>query len=89
MKTNVPNFDAMEPDALMTFWRDHQAGRGRKVLFPDGGVGTFKATASLANYASNKATAIRCRLNGDIETALMYEGICDRIYSALPDFARW
>jgi hypothetical protein len=87
--SDVPNFDAMEPDELMEFWSAHNAGRGRKALFPDGGLGTMRATADLANYASNKATAMRCRLKGDIETAQMYERICETIYNGLPEWARW
>lgn len=73
----------------MDFWNKHQGGRKHRELFPAGGKGTRKATADLANYASNKATAMGCRLRGDIEGALMYEAICDRIYQGLPDFARW
>jgi len=76
-------------DALMSFWGRHQGGRASRELFPDGGAGTRRATAELANYASNKATAMRCRLAGDIGAALTYEGICERIYAALPAFARW
>ena len=87
--SNVPNLDAMEDAALMTFWFEHQRGRGAKALFPAGGKGTRIATGDLACYASNKATAMSCRLRGDIQAALMYEGIADRIYTDLPEFARW
>ena len=59
------------------------------MLFPDGGKGTQLATASLANYASNKATAVRLRLQGDITMAVMYEDIADKIYRGLPDWAKW
>jgi len=83
------NLDCMEPDELMAFWSRHQRGRQYRELFPDGGKGTRRATADLANYASNIATAKRCRLRGDIETALMYEKIADRIYESLPSFAQW
>jgi glycine cleavage system protein P-like pyridoxal-binding family len=88
-QANVPNLDAEEGDALMAFWARHQRGRHAKVLFPEGGRGTVSATAALANYASNKATAISCRERGDILAAQLYEGIADRIYASLPDFARW
>lgn len=86
---NVPNFDAMTTDELNTFWFEHQQGRGARRLFPDGGKGTRRATADLANYASNKGAAFACRLRGDIEAARMYEAICDRIYVHLPLEARW
>lgn len=87
--SNVPNLDAMEPDELMQFWFKHQRGYKSRDLFPNGGQGTKRATADLANYASNKAVAMRHRQEGDITIALQYEGICDRIYKELPLWARW
>lgn len=81
----APNLDAMTHDELMTFWHKHQNGRAN--LFT--GKGSRTATNDLSCYASNKATAMSCRLRGDIQTAQMYEGICDRIYGRLPEFARW
>lgn len=87
--TNVPNLDAMPKGELMDFWQRHQRGRQTKALFPAGGTGTRTATGSLANYAANKATAMTCRLRGDIAAALVYERIADGIYQSLPDWARW
>ena len=89
MESNVPNLDAETPDALMSFWNKHQRGRASRELFPAGGKQTRRATADLASYASNKATAMQCRLRGDIPGALMYESIADRIYNRLPEFAQW
>lgn len=86
---NAPNLDSLDRNDLMTFWYTHQNGREYRALFRDGGKGTRRATADLANYAANKATAMRCRETGDIPGALMYEGIADRIYTKLPPFARW
>ena len=86
---NVPNLDGEFADDLMAFWSKHQGGRKSRDLFPGGGKGTRTATAMLANYASNKATAMLCRERGDIRSALMYEEIADRIYDRLPAFARW
>lgn len=88
-ENNVPNLDAEEPDALMSFWFKHHHGRAAKALFPAGGRGTRKATFNLAAYAANIATAKRMRLAGEIERALVYERIADRIYNQLPDWARW
>ena len=88
-ENDVPNLDATTINELMAFWMRHQGGRQARSLFRDGGVGTRKATGALANYASNKATAMSCRLRGDINSALMYEGIADRIYDHLPEWARW
>lgn len=45
------------------------------------GTGSAAAASALSGYAWNKATAIDCRLRGDIQAALCYETICDRIYS--------
>ena len=87
--SEIPNLDTLEPDGLMAFWYKHQRGRKYKDLFPEGGTGTVKATRDLANYASNKATAMSCRERGLIGTALSYEAICDNIYAELPAFARW
>lgn len=85
----MDNLDAMEPDALMAFWAKHQRGRAYRDLFPQGGRGTKRAAADLANYAANKATAMRERSQGRIQTALQYESICERIYADLPQGARW
>ncbi len=86
---NAPNLDCMNDSELMPFWMNHQRGRKARDLFPQGGKGTRRAAADLANYASNLATARACRRRGDIGAAVMYENICDTIYRGLPAFARW
>lgn len=87
---DIPNLDAMEPDDLMEFWARHQRGRNIKAIFPEGRAkGTSSAVAHLASYAANKATAISCRLRGDIQSALMYEGFADASYKKLPEWSRW
>lgn len=83
------NLDAMSREELLSFWMKHQSGRNYRELFPEGGKGSKKAAGDLANYASNKATAMSCRVSGDIERAMMYESIADRIYAVLPAFAQW
>jgi hypothetical protein len=83
------NLDAMDSTDLMPFWSKYQSGRNYKDIFPFGGKGTKRATADLANYASNKYAAMFARKRGDITTAQMYEKICESIYGDLPDFARW
>jgi hypothetical protein len=85
----APNLDCVDASELMPFWNRHKRGKNYRELFPNGGKGTKRATADLANYASNKHAAMFCRRNGDVTSALMYENICDRIYDALPDFAQW
>jgi hypothetical protein len=59
------------------------------AIFPERPRGYVSAATSLAHYASNKATAMECRTRGDIDTARMYETICERIYSSLPEYAKW
>lgn len=44
--------------------------------------------ASLADYANTKAAAVRSRLAGNINVAIHYEKVCDKIYSELP-FKPW
>jgi hypothetical protein len=85
------NLDAMHADELMTFWSKYsRATKANRVeLFGRTGEGTVTAARALANYASNKATAMQCRARGDLHAALLYEGICDNIFESLPDYARW
>jgi len=91
-ENNVPNLDAMEPDDLMAFWQK-TVGPHRKMLavelFPNRPTHYLRTFARLGNYASNKATAMRCRLDGKIQEALMYERIAEGIYEQLPKWARW
>ena len=85
----MTNLDHESPENLMLLWKTHQGGRNYKQLFPQGGKGTKTAAKDIANYAINKETAIRCRIKGDIQSAQIYEGICDKIYNGLPAFAQW
>lgn len=82
---------SVDPKDLMALWlrfRNHPVREGR-LLFPDRPKGYKSATKRLANYAANKATAMSCRLSGDIRAAIVYETICERIYEGLPDYAKW
>lgn len=86
----VPNLDAMSQADLMDFWMKYSRSKRKdaKAL-----VGERKKyisiTQDLASYAVNKATAMQCRLRGTIDTADMYERICDKIYDRLPVDLRW
>jgi hypothetical protein len=85
------NFDGMDPDDLRAFHdrlRQHLVAEAQK-LFPDRPEGYLRAARTLKHYASNKATAMTLRLAGRINDALTYEGICERLYHQLPEFARW
>jgi hypothetical protein len=92
IETGAPNLDAMTASELMTFWASYRGIRPvtpAQLMFPNNRVGRVKAFHDLQCYASNKATAIQCRQRGDIQTAQIYESICERIYSQLPDYAKW
>ncbi len=69
----------MNSAELMKFWQKHQNGRGAKEIFPSGGKNSKRLTGALANIAANLATAKTQRLQGNISTAQMYEGIAERI----------
>lgn len=91
MKTNVPNLDTKDADELWKFWQQVNNGPRRiaRILFPEKPRGYVRATQHLANYACNKSVAMKCRLDGRIQSALTYEHIADRIYNDLPEFAKW
>lgn len=87
----IPNLDAMPEDELWAFWKRY--GRPRRAdaaeLIGDTRRGYTTICGKLAGYASNKATAISCRLRGDIQAASVYESICESIYQRLPEDCRW
>lgn len=90
--SNVPNLDAMTSEDLRAFWLSTNGVRPiRKAreLFPARPTAYVSTTKDLGHYASNKATAMECRLRGTIDAASMYEDICERIYQKLPVYARW
>lgn len=47
------------------------------------------ATCDLASYAEAKARAIRLRLDGEMDQALLAEADANGIYRRLPVWARW
>lgn len=87
----VPNLDAMPADDLMNFWLRYgrPSRKDAERLIGDRRRGFTTISGSLAGYASNKATAMRCRERGDIQAASIYETICERIYEGLPADCRW
>jgi hypothetical protein len=92
METGSPNLDCMSPDDLMDFWARTNSVRPLKMareIFPSCPAGYVRATKDLGCYASNKATAMCQRSQGNIAIAQQYEDICDRIYAELPDYAKW
>lgn len=75
----------MDVWAAIHFWPVISA----RILFPDRPKRYVSVTQDLGNYACNKAVAMRCRLEGEIQTALNYERVCEMIYESLPEWARW
>lgn len=71
----------------------HGQIRGRALAARLGliGLGSVRAATALSCYAWNKMTAISLRKQGNINRALYYEKICDRIYTTniLPFIECW
>ncbi len=90
--SNVPNFDAMEPQEAWD-WAISAEGKRpiakARELFPERPEGYLGATILLRCYAYNIVTAKKCRKLGEIVAAMQYEKIAERIYSQLPEYARW
>lgn len=65
------------------FLEKHGTLKGRALANRLGfkGKGSGAAATALSNYAWNKKTARLLRSMGDINDAIRYEEICDRIYS--------
>lgn len=97
------NLDAMPPADLLAFALRCRGpigpdGTGRasgavsvkaaRTLFPARPRGYVSATETLCHYAWNRYTAMQCRRRGDMISADIYETICDRLYQALPVWAR-
>lgn len=74
---------------LMKVWNQlskRPRREGRK-LFPDRPTGYQRAAEDLACFACNVATAIACRLRGDIQAAQVYEHNATLSYIRLPVYA--
>lgn len=87
----IPNFGGMNRDELMAFWTKYTkpSRKAAQDLIGDSRKGYIGIASTLANYASNKATAMACRERGDIAAAQLYELCCDLIYKRLPKDLRW
>ncbi len=91
MTNNIPNFDAMTANKLMSFWSRYNRPNRKDAaeLIGDKRPGYTTLCGTLAAYASNKAAAMQCRERGDILAAEVYELICDRIFEKVPEDLRW
>lgn len=86
----APNLDGMSRGDLMQFWaRFNRPSRKDAERLVGRRRGFTSIVSDLAAYAANKATAMRCRAEGKIETALSYERIADGIYDRLPADIKW
>jgi hypothetical protein len=72
----TPNLDAMDESDLLAFAKMNRKARKQH-------------TRELAHYADTKASAMQHRSRGNIEAALLYEDLCERIYRRLPEHCRW
>ncbi len=91
MSNNIPNFDAMSANELMSFWARYSrpTRKDAAALIGDKRPGYTTICGTLAAYACNKAVAMKCRLDGDIQGAQIYELHCDQTYDRLPEDLRW
>lgn len=87
----MDNLDAMSTSELHAFAAEVRGVRPITIANRLFGKEKGRVTAikDLKNYAWNLITARACRLRGDIQTALQYEEICEKIYQGLPAYARW
>lgn len=91
MTNTIPNFDAMSREDLLCFLASYSRASRKKAeeLVGDRRVGYTNIVSTLANYALNKAVAMRARLEGDIKAAEVYEHACDLCYDRLPADLKW
>ena len=80
------NLDSMSPDSL---WNLHDGIKRHPRLAARELACTVNAARCMANYAANKAVAMKLRSSGSVQRALVYEEICDQLYKELPEGLRW
>ena len=84
---NLDDISLEELNNLRIVFRDRPEEVARFV-FPDKDDRT-ETVMSLYLYTTNKVYARGSRLAGLIQDALRDEDECERIYSSLPDYAKW
>lgn len=88
----IPQINLDDEREVREFISTHGTTRGRMLANRLGlsGAGSQRLANSFSNYAWNKLAAIDIRIIGNIETALKYEQICDKIYARIPaEFRPW
>jgi len=90
-KPGLPNLDAMSDSELMSLWHATSIGgfTVARFLFPSRPKDYVRTTRSIGGWASNKATAMKCRASGDTHGEEIYGNIAASIYRDLPAYARW
>jgi hypothetical protein len=83
---NVPNLDAMPVSALSEYRRKLTRG---EIVIPLPEKMRKVTVTQLSAYCKAKVRAIRHRLAGRIDQALLAEKECEKRYSLLPDIIRW
>lgn len=87
----IPNFDGMTKDELTAFWYKYSRA-GFKLsaeLIGDKRRNYTILARTCANYAMNKACAMKLRLEGNIQGAMTYEHACELCYDQLPKDLQW
>lgn len=80
---DVENLDCMWPDDLVSYADDLDRQR------PPIDHADHVHYLAVARYARLKSSAMREREAGNVQAALTQEAWCDRIYSQLPQWAKW
>lgn len=73
---DVPNMDGMVLEDLEEYYqsiKDKEEGIWEQIK----------------HYARQKIAAMRCRMNGYVDTALLHEKQCDNIYDVIKDYLDW
>ena len=83
------DLDKMSREELMGFWSRVNAHPilVARELFPDRPEKYVAATASLGNYAANRAAMLACHEKGDQHGVGVYSFICMTIRASLPLWA--
>lgn len=88
MKNTFEVINLDDEAEIAAFLETHKTNKGRRLANALG-LRSTKVANLLSGYVWNKHTAIITRKEGNIHTAQMYEKICERIYSELPEQYRW
>ena len=91
MTIHYSDLDTASQEQLEEAWREWEAhpATAANSFFPGFPDGRISAVLDLAQFARRKRLAVKCRLDGHIDRAMILEDQCEGIYDQLPDYARW